>query len=179
MKGIVHNMLADMVEERFGLDAWDAILDKAGSDGVFVATESYPDEDLMALVASASEVSGIEAHTLVYAFGQYMMPRFHESYPVFFKEGMRLRDFLESVDQVIHIEVRKLYPEANLPKFDYENGEIKRLTMLYRSPRKLCRLAEGLIDGAAAIFGESYHLQHDTCLHKGDDHCALVVGFDA
>ncbi len=177
MKGIVFTLLNDMVEEKFGLEAWDALITKAGSDGMYLSTETYTDEELMKLVGAASEMTGIPANDLVKAFGTYMFPQFYAKYPVFFKEGMTLKSFLLTVDRVIHVEVRKLYPDAALPDFEYEDEDDNALTMVYSSPRKMCALAEGLIAGAAEHFSTEYSLKHDKCMHKGDSCCHLEMVF--
>lgn len=173
MKGIVFNLLSEMVEENFGIEVWDALLQETGLDGVYVSTESYPDEDVFALVGAASEKSGIPANDLVKAFGKYMFPHFFQQNPEFFLPDMTLKEFLLSVDRVIHVEVRKLHPDASLPQFEYEDEHDKELTMMYSSPRKLCMLAEGLIDGAAVHFGTEYTLSHNECMHDGADACRL------
>ena len=100
MKGIVFNLLNEMVEERFGFEPWEEMLEAVGSDGVFVATESYPDEVLMGLVAAASGKTNIPQADLVRAFGEFMVPAFRRSYPVFFEDHVRLKDFLLTVDRV-------------------------------------------------------------------------------
>lgn len=173
MKGIVFTMLADMVVEKFGLEVWDELLSKAEDDGIYVSTETYPDEALIALVVAAHEKSGIPVNDLVRAFGEYMFPIFYQKNPSFFKEGQTLKDFLLTVDQVIHVEVRKLHPGANLPEFKYVDENDAELTMIYASPRKLCMLAEGLIAGAATHFNTQYTLDHSTCMHDGADSCSL------
>ncbi len=177
MKGIVFNLLNEMVEEQFGLDAWDAVLQCAQSDGIFVATETYTDQELLDLVAAAEKLTEIPAADLVRAFGEYMVPAFARNYPVFFEGHTQLKDFLLTVDRVVHVEVRKLYPEAGLPEFNYDDADDKQLTMLYKSPRKLCHLAEGLIAGSAKHFGQTYELQHSICMHDGADHCRLELQF--
>ncbi|MEM7002106.1 MAG: heme NO-binding domain-containing protein [Pseudomonadota bacterium] len=177
MKGVVFNLLNEMVEEGFGLAAWDTILERAGTEGIYVATDTYADEELVALVGAASELTGIPALELTRSFGEFMIPRFVESYNVFFANHDNLRDFLLTVDQVVHVEVRKLYPEAALPEFQYDADDGGSLTLHYRSPRKLCALAEGLIHGAAAHFGADYQLTHDVCMHNGADHCRLHLQF--
>lgn len=174
MKGMVFDMLRDMVEEQYGLDGWQAILDGADSDGMFISTETYHDEELIKLVVAASEVTGIDANELVFAFGQYMVPQFYQRFPKFFN-CPDLFQFLLSVDHIIHVEVRKLFPDAAIPEFKYDKSMPDKLTMIYRSPRKLCRLAEGLIDGSAKHFKQKYTLTHDRCMHKGDDSCHLIV----
>jgi len=65
------------------------------------------------------------------------------------------------VDDTIHVEVRKLYPDAELPAFTCEQPEPHRLVMVYQSHRGMADLAEGLIAGAIAYFHESVQLQRD------------------
>ena len=56
MKGMVFSMLGEMVEDRFGYDMWDDLIEmtQPASDGVYVSTELYPDEELTAYVAAMS-----------------------------------------------------------------------------------------------------------------------------
>jgi hypothetical protein len=179
MKGVVFNLLEEMVEQEFGLEVWEALLDATGQDGVFVSTETYSDEQLVSLVVAAHEKSGIPVNDLIRAFGKFMFPRFHQQNPGFFKPGMTLKEFLLSVDQVIHVEVRKLHPDAGLPQFQYESETDAELTMIYSSPRKMCMLAEGLVCGAAEHFQTEYSLDHSECMHDGADACRLHLKFAA
>jgi len=173
MKGIVFTLLADMVEEVYGLEAWDAILDSTGHDGIYVSTETYPDQEMFDLVGAAQELSGVPAAELLKAFGKFSFPKFRDQNPEFCQPGMTLKEFLLTVDRVIHVEVRKLHPDASLPRFTYDDESDKELTMYYSSPRKLCMLAEGLIAGAAEHFNSEYTLDHQQCMHNGADRCAL------
>lgn len=173
MRGLIFNHLADMVEEQFGLETWDAILDESGQEGVYVAAENYPTEALVSLVAAAHKLSGIPVNDLVKAFGEYMFPKFIASNPQFVTPEMTLKEFLLSVDRTIHVEVRKLHPDANLPQFSYKDENDNELTMYYNSERKLCHLAEGLIAGAAKYFNTSYTLDHPECMHDGAKECTL------
>lgn len=175
MKGIIFNYLGEMVEEQFGLEAWDALLAKTGLDGQFIASETYPDEQLMSLVAAANEATGIDSKDLVRAFGQFMLPHFKATNPQFFEGQSDLKSFLLTVDRVIHVEVRKLHPGSVLPEFSYDDESDSELTMHYTSPRKLCFLAEGLIQGSAEHFNTQYELDHSQCMHDGADFCTLKI----
>lgn len=173
MKGVIFNYMAEMVEENFGLEAWDAILQKTGHSGIYIAADTYSDQELMDLVGAAHEVSNIPVNDLVKSFGEYMFPRFRDTNPQFFSDNMTLKSFLLSVDRIIHVEVRKLHPGAILPEFEYKDETDNELTMYYTSPRKLCHLAEGLIAGAAAHFDTKYTLSHSDCMHSGAKACTL------
>lgn len=175
MKGVVFDILRDMVEDNYGLEGWQSILDKAGSDGIYVSTQTYDDAELMSLVAAASDITRIAVNELVFSFGEYMIPKFYQRFPNFFEDAPNFIKFLVSVDQIIHVEVRKLFPDAGLPTFDYCDENENALTMIYKSPRKLCQLAEGLISGSAKHYKQGYKIIHDPCMHAGSDHCVLKV----
>lgn len=180
MKGMVFTMLGEMVEERFGIDTWDDLIDitEPASGGAYVATDVYPDQELIAYVTAMSERFDVPARDLVFAFGEYLLERFVGIHPEFF-EGHTAKSFLKSVHDVIHVEVRKLHPDVILPEFDYEDEARDALVMLYRSPRELCALAEGLIAGAGKQFGEAIDCTHSVCMHTGSDHCRLELSFAA
>jgi hypothetical protein len=59
---------------------------------------------------------------------------------------------------VIHVEVLKLYPDAELPSFRVEQRGDDTMTLTYRSNRHMSPLAVGLIEGAAAHYGRRVHI---------------------
>ncbi|MEM7079376.1 MAG: heme NO-binding domain-containing protein [Pseudomonadota bacterium] len=178
MKGVVFTMFGELVEEQFGFDVWDELIEvtEPPSKGIYIATDVYPDEELLAYVAALSARAGVPSNQLVYAFGEYMLGRFKDSHPEFFS-GHDLSSFLQSVHQVIHVEVKKLHADAVLPTFTYEDNGPQELVMIYQSPRKLCALAEGLISASATHFGQQLSCQHETCMHDGASHCRLKLSF--
>jgi predicted hydrocarbon binding protein len=73
-------------------------------------------------------------------------------------------------------EVRKLYPGADVPEFDFELRD-EVLMMGYRSSRRLCSFAEGLLLGAADHYGEQLTFAQPSCMKRGDDECVLELAF--
>lgn len=177
MKGIVFNLLEHVVTEDRGEDAWDQILDSAGSDGAYTAVGSYPDEQFMALVSSACERLDLEPDQLVRWFGKRAMPLFAARYPSFFEGHTSARSFVLTLNDVIHPEVRKLFPGADVPYFHFESPSEGTVELGYVSPRKLCSFAEGLVEGAAAHFGETVTMKQTECMKRGDERCVLVCRF--
>jgi hypothetical protein len=179
MKGIVFTSLGDMVEEKFGLETWNALLAQVElpSGGLYTAGGTYPDEEMFTLVAGLSKLVNIESPKLVEAFGIYMFPILASKYPNFL-EQKDLKTFLKSIDEVIHVEVRKLYPDASLPSISYEDPSPNELILNYRSSRKLCALAIGLIQGAATHFNTNVRIKQPECMLKGADHCRLEIFFE-
>lgn len=169
------NLLADMVETVLGIEEWNAVLAENGLDGIYTSTALYDDEELMGLVATISRRNEIPVNDLVFAFGEFMFPQFYERYPQLIDPSPDLLTFLSTIDNVIHVEVKKLYPQAITPDFKHEQGDDNTLMLEYRSDRKLCQLAEGLISGAAKHYDEAYTLAHSPCMHEGADHCGLRV----
>ena len=67
--------------------------------------------------------------------------------------------FLANIEDYIHVEVRKLYPEAELPTFKCDVSQPGCLRLTYQSTRPFAPLAEGLIRGCLAHFGEEADIQ--------------------
>ena len=171
------NLLADLVRRDFGDDAWDDLLDAAQASGAYTSLGSYEDEELHRLVAAASEALGRPPADILRWYGRGAMPMLAEKYPQFFAAPGSTRPFLLTINHIIHAEVRKLYPGANVPEFDFPEAAGGRLVMEYRSERRLCHLAEGFILGAADHFGEAVEIVQPECMHRGDARCVFDLTF--
>lgn len=182
MKGIIFNLLEEVVTTHIGEAAWDGILDSAGTDGAYTSLGNYPDEDFVRLVAVLSRQSGKSDREALKWFGQLAMPFLAQRYPEFFTAHKGMRSFLLSLNDVIHAEVRKLYPGAEVPTFEFETptGAAAHDTLIihYRSKRKLCPLAEGFIVGASSQFGEQVVITQPNCMLEGAGACTLVCRFE-
>lgn len=178
---MIFQQLERLVVETAGADAWEDLLDSTDlqtSSGVFVGAKTYPDADLMGLVGSLSEMTGKPPEALVRAFGEFLFPPLLDITKDFLGEVGSARELLMQVDRVIHVEVRKVHPDAVLPEFNYEKLDVpNELVMLYKSERKLCDLAAGLIDGCAKHFGGTVTQAHPVCMKTGDDHCRFELAF--
>lgn len=175
MKGVVFNLFEQVVSAEHGDDTWDDVLDRAGVVGAYASVGQYADGELMALIAAASEELDRPPHDVVRWFGRSAMPILHDLHPHFFDHD-DLRPFLLSINHVIHAEVRKLHPDADLPAFDFEDVD-DDLVLVYRSHRRLCHLAEGFIAGAADVFGTEVSVSQETCMLTGDPACRIVCRF--
>lgn len=146
MKGIVFTELIEMVEKDLGIEIADRMISGAHTknDGAYTAVGTYDHDELIQLVISLSGETGIPVPELVQVFGRHLFGRFNALYPQFFRGVESAIDFLPMVETYIHVEVRKLYPDAELPSFECEQHE-GVLEMTYRSKRPFADLAEGLI----------------------------------
>src|SRR4051794_23771355 len=135
MKGIVFTEFLEMVEDKFSPELVDRILDTAEpqSGGVYTAVGTYDHHEMIELVSCLSKETGIDAADLLHSFGLHMFERFYVLFPQYFKGISSSFEFLERIEDYIHVEVRKLYPEAELPSFECDTSQPGRLRLTYRS----------------------------------------------
>jgi hypothetical protein len=163
MKGVVFTELLDMVEERFGFDLADEMIESSDlpSGGAYTSVGTYDHRELQALIVSLARLTGTPAPQLLHAFGGHLLDHFAAWFPHFFAATSDAFDFIESVDRHIHVEVRKLYPDAELPSFRTLHRDQGRLVLEYRSCRPFAALAEGLLLASARHFRTPVTLERD------------------
>lgn len=177
MKGIVFNLLEEAVSGDFGDATWDRLLDDAGLDGAYTSLGSYDDAEIVRLVEVASKALQIPPQEVLRWFGRRAMPLLVKRYPQFFGAHTSARTFLLTLNSLIHPEVRKLYPGATPPVFDFDTSDSDTLVIGYNSARRLCALAEGFMQGAAEHYRERAELRQPQCMHDGADKCVFHVQF--
>jgi hypothetical protein len=163
MKGIIFTEFVQMVEKQFGAAVADQMIvdSQVPSGGAYTSVGTYDHHELVAMVGQLSKITGIAAPDLVRGFGQSLFQRFAALYPAFFAGVGSSLDFLALVEMYIHPQVRKLYPDAELPTFEITRPSGNSIEMIYRSSRQLGDIAEGLIAGCAVYFGEQIRVQRD------------------
>lgn len=179
MHGSIFTTFSEMVIEKMGMPQWNELIDKTQpeSQGIYTIGEQYEDSELVNMVVALSEKTGLPAEQLIQAFGEYLFASLYESCPTDISKIKSLREFLLVIDAVIHVEVKRLHPNAYLPKFEYEDGKDGELIMYYSSKRKLCHASIGLIYGAAKQFEQTITISHPQCMHNGSERCKLVINF--
>ena len=161
MKGVVFTVFLEMVEGRFSPDVADRIIDEADlpSGGAYTTVGTYDHREMLELVAHLSRQTGVPAGDLVRAFGTHLFGRFAVLFPQYFEGVSSAFEFLGKIEDYIHIEVRKLYPDAELPRFAFDAPGSDRLVVTYRSARPFAALADGLIRGCVAHYGEPIEVE--------------------
>lgn len=175
MKGIILNLLTDVVSTQHGEDHWDDLLDDTGLVGAYTSLGNYSDAEMMLLVDAHATAMEVGRDDVLRGFGRAAIPALAQRYSIFFDPHRDTRSFLRTINNIIHAEVRKLYPGANPPDFDLADLPDGSFRMTYRSARRMCALAEGFIQGTADHFGERLELAQPACMHRGDDRCELVL----
>lgn len=167
MKGIVFTEFIEHVESSFGLELADKLLEETPleSQGVYTSVGIYNYKELITLVTALSKHVNMEANTLVHSFGHYLFGRFFTLYPRMFDGIDNAFDFLAQVEDYIHVEVKKLYSNPELPTFEYEHPSKNKMVMIYKSKRPFADLAEGLITACIEHFQENISLAREDVPH--------------
>ncbi|WP_147127396.1 heme NO-binding domain-containing protein [Shimia ponticola] len=170
MKGVVFVELLNMAESAFGEDAVDEVLDSADleNDGAYTAVGNYPCAELMKIVEGFSEKSGASPEVLQRKFGHWMMEFFERGYPEFFAGKENAFEMLNAIEDEIHVEVRKLYPDAELPTFRTRQVSDAHLEMIYSSPRPLAEFCHGLIEACVGHFGQTAEITAQPTVGRSD-----------
>ncbi|MBO1924442.1 heme NO-binding domain-containing protein [Thiomicrorhabdus sp. 6S3-12] len=174
MKGIVFSEFIELVEEKFGLEILDTIIEESDlpSQGAYTQIGTYDHKELLVLLDKLSAHSGIDTAELSRTFGEHLLKRFAELYPQFFADVGNCFDLLKTIDTKVHQEVQQLYPEAELPSFDNMMVDDDTMQLIYQSSRPFSALAYGLISGSASYFGETINIQMND---QSDDGNSFVV----
>jgi len=160
-----------MVEKQFGYEVVDHILSESTleSNGIYTSVGTYPHSEIVQLLMNLSDKVSTDPVLLLKAFGKYLFDTFLAGYPHFFSAVDNAFDFLHSIDNHIHVEVLKLYPDATLPKFISEEIDDGTMIMTYKSERKMAALAEGLIEKAITHYKEDCTITSDNIVADGSE----------
>jgi len=164
MKGIVFVHFIEMVDKRFSIEVTERLLETSAlsSGGIYTTVGTYDFEEMVSLLTNLSKIVGVPVDQLLKEFGRYLFEVFVKHFPAFFDGIHSTFDFLPQVHSYVHLEVRKLYSDAELPVFTCQFTEPGVLHMKYESTRNLQDLAEGLIAGCIEHFGETLKVERKT-----------------
>jgi hypothetical protein len=167
VKGVIFKVFEEFVVTNFGEDVYEDVYDATPLEttGPFVGPGTYPASDLLALVQTATEQLGISVEEAVRAFGAFAFPALAGSVRPLMDQFDDVASFLLGLESVVHTEVRKIDRDASPARFSVERVDDHELTMHYESPLGLFPLVHGLLDGAAAWFGEPF--DHEMVASEG------------
>ncbi|MBU6342500.1 MAG: heme NO-binding domain-containing protein [Bacteroidetes bacterium] len=156
MKGIVFTEFLNLIEEKFGYELVDQILQESElpSKGVYTAIGTYAHEEMVELLHAVSRHTGVPESGLLKQFGLYFFSILESGYSHFLKGINSGFELLECIEHYIHVEVIKLYPDAELPRFESKRLGMGKLEMIYYSQRKMADFAEGLMQSAFDHYNE-------------------------
>lgn len=171
---MVFTEFIEFAEQQFGLETVDQMLEASSSGGAYTSVGTYDHQELVAMLIKLSQLTQTEIKDLLMAYGKHLFSYLVHSYPAVLGDSSTAFDLLSHIDDQIHVEVRKLYPDSELPEFSHEFISDSHMRLTYRSERGLADLAEGLLQGCFEHYNESVEVQKKD-LSNGD---STVVQFD-
>lgn len=147
MKGLIFREFLDLVENKFGLETVDEIIANSNleSEGAYTSTGTYEFSEMVQLITNLSNKTSIKPDDLLEIYGKHLFGVFKVRYPEMISSYNDPIDLLSSIENHIHVEVIKLYPDAELPTFKVIEKTNESLIMVYKSSRSLHKLGLGLM----------------------------------
>ncbi len=148
MKGIVFTEFLDLVEDKFGLEVLDKIITQSNleSGGVYTSVGTYSFSEMLQLLQHLSAHTNISIDDLLLVYAEHFFGVIEESYPGLLATYKDPIEMLSSIENHIHVEVRKIYPDAELPTFEVIEKTDDRLIMVYKSSRAMHHFGLGLMN---------------------------------
>jgi len=178
MRGIIITGLENYIISEYGISLWHETLDECLSNEqqIILSAGCYNDEtvfQMLSFLARKLSKSGVE---LEQEFGYSFFNTIKEYYGFLINDVDSFDNFLQSLENMIHTNIKKVQPEASLPAFTVQ-GLDKGWSLKYQSSQKLCYLAIGLLKGSAEHFGKSINIEHEKCMHYGEEYCLFNITF--
>jgi hypothetical protein len=169
MKGIVFTEFLDLVEERFGYEMVDTIIEKSDlpSKGSYTAVGTYDHAEMLSLLGNLSHETNIPANDLLRLYGNQLFDTLMGGYKKHLVNINSAFELLSAIESYIHVEVRKLYPDAELPYFETKMLSPNQLRMVYSSERKMWAFGLGLMEGCFKHFNETAQITHTLLTEDG------------
>mgnify|MGYP000565688878 CR=1 FL=1 len=148
MKGIVFTEFLELVEDKFGLEMVDDIITSSDleSNGVYTSVGTYSFSEMLQLLQHLSKNTGISIDNLLLVYAEHFFSVIEDSYPGLLATYKDPIEMISSIENHIHVEVRKIYPDAELPTFEVIDKTEDSLIMIYKSSRAMHHFGLGLMN---------------------------------
>ncbi|WP_420321440.1 heme NO-binding domain-containing protein [Flagellimonas sp.] len=171
MKGIVFTEFLEMVEATYGLEVVDTIIENCDlpSGGAYTSVGTYSFNEMVSLLSELNRATGISQENLLYSFGYYLFDGLVTAHPDVVSSYKSPIGLLNCIEDHIHVHVKKLYPDAELPQFKILAKTENSLEMIYSSSRGLYALAHGLIVKTFEYFEKMVKVEYKLLNESGTE----------
>ena len=161
MKGIVFTEFLELVEDKFGLEMVDNIITSSTleSEGVYTSVGTYSFSEMLQLLGHLSENTGISIDNLLLVYAEHFFSVIEKSYPGLLATYKDPIEMISSIENHIHVEVRKIYPDAELPTFEVVEKTKNSLIMIYTSSRAMHHFGLGLMNKTFEHFNSTAEIE--------------------
>ena len=157
MKGIIFTEFLELVEDKYGLETVDTLIQhsKLQSKGVYTSIGTYQFSEMLSLLQNLSESTGTSIDRLLETFAEHFFGVIERSYPDMLNAYKDPIEMLASIENHIHVEVKKIYEDDELPTFEILEKTSDSLVLLYKSSRAMHHFGLGLMNKTFAHFNSS------------------------
>lgn len=176
MKGIVFTEFLELVETKFGLETVDQIIEASDleSGGAYTAVGTYSFSEMLALLTNLSIITNISINDLLKIYAYHFFHVIENNYAQILKMYKGPMDMLSSIESHIHVEVRKIYPDAELPRFNIIEKTDNKLVLEYFSSRSMYAFAHGLMEKTFQHYNNSATITY-SLLKEDGSHVKFVI----
>ncbi len=176
MHGTIFLQLKKYVCEKFGDEKWDVLLEKSNLEKkIYLPVKEYPDEDALSIVSTASKITGLATRAILEDFGEFIVPGLLEMYGSLVQPEWNALDLIERTEETIHKVVIRKNPGAKPPHIKSNRISPKEIAITYDSPRKMCALAKGIINGIAKHYETEVEIIETSCMLRGSPSCNISI----
>lgn len=182
MHGLVFVTWEKYLAERFGsstLSDYRRRIGETPSDAP-LTSRVYDDAALLAGVAATHNLTRVPVDTLLYEYGRYFIMNGLTSRlcTYLLSQVQTARELLLAMSQA-HAQMGQASEGIKPPLFGYDAipDDANGLYMYYDSPRQLCTLLRGAIEGAAERYGERAQVVEESCMKHGAGMCTFAIRF--
>ncbi len=171
MKGIIFTEFLDLVEKKFGLEMVDDILNKSNleSNGIYTSIGTYKFSEMLQLLQHLSANTQISIDDLLLVYAEHFFSVLEDSYPGLLATYSDPIEMLSSIEDHIHVEVRKIYPDAELPTFEIVEKTPNSLIMIYKSSRAMHHFGLGLMNKTFEHFNSTAKIELEKIKEDGTE----------
>ncbi|OIQ20336.1 heme NO-binding domain-containing protein [Lacinutrix sp. MedPE-SW] len=171
MKGIVFTEFLELVEDKFGLEMVDNIISSSNleSNGIYTAVGTYSFSEMLQLLEHLSKNTGISIDNLLLVYAEHFFSVIENSYPGLLATYKDPIEMISSIENHIHVEVRKIYPDAELPTFEVIEKTDNNLIMVYKSSRAMHHFGLGLMNKTFEHFNSTATIELEKIKEDGTE----------
>ena len=179
MKGIVFTEFLELVEDKFGLEVVDQIIQESSaeleSNGVYTAVGTYKFSEMLALLTNLSSLTKVSVNDLLHVYGLHFFSILVKNHSNIIEMYSDPLEMLASIEAHIHVHVRKIYPNAELPRFEILSRDQSKLEMIYYSNRSMYCFALGLMEKTFEHYNESASINYELLENDGSKVKFVIV----
>jgi hypothetical protein len=186
MHGLIFVTWEKYLSERFGealLKDYRAAIGETPATSP-LASRTYTDEVLQLGISTACDLTATSPDTMLWDYGRYFIVNALTNHlcAYLLTKVNNGRDLLLMMRQA-HAQLRRLPDGLTPPLFEYEAlvdpPDNSALILIYNSPRQLCALLWGAVEGAAQRYGQRVEVSEVSCMKRGAPVCRLELHFSA